>query len=189
MSSSSYILKTIASQFDNPKESDLVFRVEGKSIYVHRQYLSMVSKHLSVMLSDKWTLPTQQEIIITVYNFRTFYTYLKYLYTGQVTVTSVNIKELYGLAHSYLEEELLQRCERYIRGKPMTETFYALIRIFGSDDAKQRYTEYAKNNSVQYSNYQLMAQIATDYQLFEVRRKIEKYLISVVSVFTCVRTQ
>ncbi|KMQ87738.1 rcc1 and btb domain-containing protein 1, partial [Lasius niger] len=87
------ILKCSQTLFDNPSTSDLTIVVEEQPIYVHKAILKIRSSYFGAMYRHNWTEKDQSVIKHSKYSYIVYKSFLKYLYTG---VISLPMQELLG---------------------------------------------------------------------------------------------
>jgi RCC1 and BTB domain-containing protein len=109
------IYESISGLFNDSKESDFKFKVNGKYIFVHKLLLKTRCEHFRNMFSNNWSENKTNEIEITDYSYDVYYAFLKYVYTDSVDIKPEEAIELLDLANSYLEEDLKHKCIEIIK--------------------------------------------------------------------------
>jgi hypothetical protein len=98
--------KVLLNLFNDPKYSEIKFKIENKHIYCHKVILRSRCEHFRSMLSENWSINSSKKIEITQYSYSVYYWFLKYLYTDCVHITNEEMIGLMNLANSYFEENL-----------------------------------------------------------------------------------
>lgn len=98
--------------FNNQVVSDFQFVVEGKSIYVNRDVLTVTSEYMKKQFESDWRLKSQFNV--EGYKYQVYYNYLFYLYTSNLKLSRDQAIELMALAVSLGENKLKQRCHDII---------------------------------------------------------------------------
>jgi RCC1 and BTB domain-containing protein len=127
-------LETMLKIFNNPKYSDLIFKIENKLIYVQKCIIEINSKYFESKFTE--TTRAMRESIenkrrdniieITEYSYDVYYSFLKYLYTDFIDIKSVKAMELLNLANNYREEELKLKCVDIIKNDITLENVCSL---------------------------------------------------------------
>ena len=171
-----YLVATISAKFDDHSTSDLVFEVEGQAIHVHRSHVMFMSPHLAVMLSERWC--NTKHVVLTSYSYLVFYKYLRYLYTGEIDCSRDTIEQICDLAHCYLEDDLKQRCETFIK-KTLTSDdvsiFYQLANRYSLDKLKLFIVDFAERNLGE-STVELFSALAAQFNVKTLKHSIEDFI-------------
>jgi RCC1 and BTB domain-containing protein len=118
LSTNNRFAENISKSFNDPKYSDLKFKIEDKHIYVHKVILQINSKYFESKLTENARAMREStenrrndnEIEIKEYSYDVYYAFLKYLYTDSVVIETEKVMDLLVLANNYKEEELKQKC-------------------------------------------------------------------------------
>jgi RCC1 and BTB domain-containing protein len=102
--------ENISKSFNDPKYSDLKFKIEDKLIYVNKSVLQTNSKYFKSKWADKSKGTTEKVIEIKEYSYDVYYAFLEYLYTDSVDIFAEKALDLLILANDYKEEKLKQKC-------------------------------------------------------------------------------
>ncbi|GAM24018.1 hypothetical protein SAMD00019534_071930, partial [Acytostelium subglobosum LB1] len=100
--------------FDNAQEyfSDITFVVEGRPIHAHKNILSVRSSYFKSMLTSGLKESFEKEIVIKNETFSDFNTMIRYVYTGDESLVTVeNCIALLHLADCYMFDRLKTICE------------------------------------------------------------------------------
>ncbi|XP_065334397.1 RCC1 and BTB domain-containing protein 1-like [Cloeon dipterum] len=100
--------------FDDPETADLVVRVEGKEISLHKSLLIMRCSHFRIMFQGNWKESEQRELVVNDFSYDAYYAFFKYLYTNEVDATPEVAIELFVLADFYLDSSLRKACEDFL---------------------------------------------------------------------------
>jgi RCC1 and BTB domain-containing protein len=109
--------------FNNPKYSNLKFKIKNKYIYVQKCILETNSKYFELELiesTEAMRKSTENKtgdnvIKITEYSYDVYYAFLKYLYTDCIDIKPEKVVDLLVLADNYKEEELKLKCVDIIK--------------------------------------------------------------------------
>ncbi|CAH1401548.1 unnamed protein product [Nezara viridula] len=78
------VYDSIKSSFDDQSTSDLIIRVEGKDIYVHKALLKIRCQHFRSMFQYNWQEDSRNVLEIEQFSYTVYRAFLRYLYTDQV---------------------------------------------------------------------------------------------------------
>jgi len=117
------LLEKMLKIFNNPKNSDMKFKIENKLIYVHKVIIESNSKYFESKstegtraMRESSEIKTRDNVIeITEYSYDVYYAFLKYLYTDCIEIKSEKAIDLLVLANNYKEEELKLKCVDIIK--------------------------------------------------------------------------
>lgn len=109
------VYDSIKSSFDDQSTSDLIIRVEGKDIYVHKALLKIRCQHFRSMFQYNWQEDSRNVLEIEQFSYTVYRAFLRYLYTDQVDLPPEQALELLDLANAYCEDTLKRLCERVMR--------------------------------------------------------------------------
>ncbi|KAK3082875.1 hypothetical protein FSP39_007730 [Pinctada imbricata] len=134
--------------------SDLRLIVEGKSLYVSRILLSVVSPILKDLLSKRSREQNTLEIQLQGKKFDEVLEFLKCIYPDMLKqITDENVDLLLGMAQEYRVSSLMSRCREFLKGKLREIPIHPLTLIkslrmsidFNLDDLRHLCFEVAKN--------------------------------------------
>jgi alpha-tubulin suppressor-like RCC1 family protein len=122
-STNNILLKNILKLFNNPKNSDLKFKIEGKYIYVQKciletncKYFESKFKESTKPMRESTENKTREDIIeIKGYSYDVYYAFLNYLYTHSIDIEAEKVIDLLVLANDYKEEELKLKCVEIVK--------------------------------------------------------------------------
>jgi hypothetical protein len=122
-STNNKLLKNILKLFNNPKNSDLKFKIEGKYIYVQKciletncKYFESKFKESTKPMRESTENKTREDIIeIKGYSYDVYYAFLNYLYTHSIDIEAEKVIDLLVLANDYKEEELKLKCVEIVK--------------------------------------------------------------------------
>ena len=100
----SEVLGNIAKHFNNPEKSDVTLMVGSQSYYVHRFMLSAQSSVFDTMLTNgQWKESEEREIKLeeSPESEAVFCDFLKFFYTGRLTLSCKNVCGIHMLADKY----------------------------------------------------------------------------------------
>ena len=119
------VIESLSKSFNDPTNSDLRFKIEGRVIYVQKWFIKICCKYFERMLSSEnnWSESDSNEIIIKDYSYNVYYAFLKYIYTDSVDIRAEEAIDLLDLADCYLEDDLKQKCVHLIRNNLSIDTF------------------------------------------------------------------
>jgi RCC1 and BTB domain-containing protein len=151
------LLKNISKSFNDPKYSDLKFKIENKHIYVHKYILKINSKYFESKLTESSRAireitegrKIENEIEIKEYSYDVYYAFLKYLYTDCIDIEDEKAMDLLILTEDYKEEDLKQKCLEVIKNSITIEnvcSFYCFSIRENINDLKDFCFEIAFNN-------------------------------------------
>lgn len=123
--------------FNDKTTSDLTIKVEDHEIYVHRTVLAIRSEYFRQYFAKDCGDANIVELSIDQFKYSTYFTFLYYLYTGLVNVSTDEVIDLMELANFYSEVGLLGRCAKLLKQQVNTENV-VLICIIA---AKYKLTE------------------------------------------------
>ena len=105
--------KTVAErlglELNDKKAVDICFQVRGKQIWAHKRVLKPALPYFDTMFQPRWSDPEKTYVEVRHYSYKTFYAFLHYLYTEELT-KNVNLKYLRRVARFYGHDELQQIC-------------------------------------------------------------------------------
>ncbi len=127
-------LETMLKIFNNPKYSDLIFKIENKLIYAQKCIIEINSKYFESKFNETTRAMKESTenkrrdniIEITEYSYDVYYAFLKYLYTDFIDIKSVKAMDLLNLANNYREEELKLKCVDIIKNDITLENVCSL---------------------------------------------------------------
>jgi RCC1 and BTB domain-containing protein len=127
-------LENMLKIFNNPKYSDLSFKIEDKHIYVQKFILQTNCKHFEKKFTESTRAmrestenKTRDNVIeITEYSYDVYYAFLKYLYTDCIDIKPEKAMDLLVLANDYKEEELKLKCVHIIKNNITLENICSL---------------------------------------------------------------
>jgi RCC1 and BTB domain-containing protein len=143
------ISQRINKTFNDPKYSDLNFKIEDKFIYVNKSVLRICSKYFETMFSENWSESKTNSIEITEYSYSVYYSFLKYVYSDCVDIKPKELIDLYDLANCYLEEELKLKCLKMMTNEISVQnvcTFYTFAINYDSKDLVKFCIKFSKSN-------------------------------------------
>jgi RCC1 and BTB domain-containing protein len=116
-------LENMLKIFNNPKYSDLSFKIEDKHIYVQKFILQTNCKHFEKKFTESTRAirestenKSKENVIeITEYSYDAYHALLKYLYTDYIDINAEKAIDLLVLANDYKEEELKLKCVDIIK--------------------------------------------------------------------------
>ncbi|XP_029174872.1 RCC1 and BTB domain-containing protein 1-like [Nylanderia fulva] len=111
---SNRILQCIQAAFNDSKTSDLVIKVNEKSIYVHKTILMLRSKFYEIMFT-KVAEKNLSVIEDNQFSYVVYKAYLEYLYTATIKLSTIeDVLELLTLANTNNEIILKYQCSEMI---------------------------------------------------------------------------
>jgi RCC1 and BTB domain-containing protein len=127
-------LQNLLKLFNNPKYSDLIFKIEDKHIYVQKcilenncKYFKSKFKESTRAIRESTENKTRNSVIeITEYSYDVYYAFLKYLYTDSIKIKVEKAMDLLVLANDYKEEELKLKCVDIIKNNITLENICSL---------------------------------------------------------------
>ncbi len=122
-SNSNPSLKKLLKLFNNPKQSDLKFKIENKYIYVQKCILETNCKYFEFKFTEntrairesKESRKFENEIEIKEYSYDVYYAFLKYLYTDCIDIKAEKAMDLLVLANNYKEEDLKLKSAQLVK--------------------------------------------------------------------------
>ncbi|XP_060077243.1 rho-related protein racA-like [Ylistrum balloti] len=102
--------------FNNPEHADVVFNVQGQTIYAHRVVLCARCGVLATMFRDqlRGEIEVVMKVDIPATSAEGFLAFLEYLYTDHAPIEEVDVLGLIVLADMYDQKRLINMCELYI---------------------------------------------------------------------------
>ncbi|XP_076820852.1 kelch-like protein 10 [Clavelina lepadiformis] len=94
---------------------DVVIRIQDARFPVHRLVLCACSDYFRSLFLGQWKSTDKQEIEIPGVSPRVMSSLLNFAYTGQVTVTSVNVEELLPAADQFLISYVKDKCCAFLK--------------------------------------------------------------------------
>lgn len=101
--------------FDDESTSDLIIKVEGKLIYVHKAILMIRCEHFKNMFLRDWQESKKTEIEIDHFTYPTYRAFLYYLYSDELIVPTEKCIEFIDLITSYCEKNLVRKYEQMLK--------------------------------------------------------------------------
>ncbi|KAG8231404.1 hypothetical protein J437_LFUL012414, partial [Ladona fulva] len=128
--------------FNKKEGSDITFIVGEGIIYAHRAILSIQSSYLNAIFNNDWKENSENnQVIIKEYSYPTYLRFMRFLYTGNLEISShESTLELLKLAHEYVEKPLLDLCKNMvIQGLTVENAFstYSVANLLGLEDVRQ----------------------------------------------------
>ncbi len=150
------LLENISKLFNDPKYSDLVFKIDEKKIFVHKFIPSTNCNYFWSKFDESSRAITESaenkgndgEIRITEYSYDIYYAFLKYIYTDSIDIGSEKAMDLLVLANDYKEEKLKEKCVDIIKSDITIEnvcSFYCVSVKFNLPDFEKRFFNYSVN--------------------------------------------
>ncbi|CAK9828724.1 RCC1 and BTB domain-containing protein 1 [Anthophora retusa] len=112
---STNLVDSIREAFNDANTSDLVVEVQGELIYVHKAILKIRCRYFETMFERVSAEDDQSVIRENHFSFEVYKAFLKYLYTDEIDVSSINFLELLNLATAYSEDHLKKRCVKMMK--------------------------------------------------------------------------
>ena len=145
--------KKVRDSFNDPKESDLMFKSEDKIIYSNKTVLKIRNKKFWQKIGQEIIGPNQDIYIINGYSFEAFNAFLQYLYGIEPEVDIRFVNDLQNMAKLFEEPELEERCLQLIRNSIITcidvsnvcQLYEKAVKEL-SIDVMTRCVEFAANN-------------------------------------------
>ena len=131
------IANSLKNAFDDPNTSDLVIKVHGKPIHVHKAVLKIRCHYFRTMFQEHWVENSQSIIEHEQFSYDVYKTFLKYLYTNEVELSQENALELLDLANAYSENQLKRHCIQMINKKITVKNVAYLYSISIQYNAKE----------------------------------------------------
>ncbi len=123
-------IRNITVFFNSPELSDVTLKVGTKRFYAHKFVLAVNSEVFRAMFSESDWMESKQKAVSleeTDECSEVFGEFLKFLYSGRVTVNNDNLVALYRLADKYNVRGLHVSCEQFIRERIDATDFNAAI--------------------------------------------------------------
>ncbi|XP_072034862.1 BTB/POZ domain-containing protein 17-like [Amphiura filiformis] len=123
-------IRNITVFFNSPELSDVTLKIGTKRFYAHKFVLAVNSEVFRAMFSESaWMESKQKDVSLeeTEECSDVFGDFLKFLYSGRVTVNNDNLVALYRLADKYNVRGLHASCEQFIRERIEATDFNAAI--------------------------------------------------------------
>ncbi|KYQ47065.1 RCC1 and BTB domain-containing protein 1 [Trachymyrmex zeteki] len=124
------ILNDLEAAFNDRSTSDLTILVEGQSIYVHKRILKMRCTYFRNMFQTDYIENNQSIINHRHYSYVVYESFLKYLYTGKINLSSIDdLLDLLKLADEVCEKHLEMDCIRTIKKTITVSNIACLINL------------------------------------------------------------
>jgi hypothetical protein len=117
--------------------SDITFLVEEQKVYGHKALLGLRSEYFKTLFSSGMRDSSASEIFIPNVKYETFLEVLRYVYTGQVTVTSETAIGLLEASNFYKVEGLKAQCEYVLHLNIDLDSVCNLLEIADRFDARK----------------------------------------------------
>lgn len=111
----SNLARDIASAFDNPDLSDVVFIVEGKKIWANKFFLALRCEKFRVQFKQGFSDAGSQEILVNDVKYQHYYAFLKFIYTDNAEFPLQDTIEILNLATQHYLHRLVRICEKRIK--------------------------------------------------------------------------
>ncbi|KAL6048266.1 Pentatricopeptide repeat-containing protein [Balamuthia mandrillaris] len=133
--------------FNNPQHSDIVFTFPDseEKIYAQKAVLRVWSEYWDKMFSGLFKESSQSSILITDTDHATLSAALKFLYTGQITLSDNNIWTLFELARMYWLQLLEEVCLAYLQSSLGVHNVLTVLRF-----AERHYLEGLQEECVRF---------------------------------------
>ena len=101
---------------DNPTKADILFQLEGgREIYAHKIALLAASHNISYILLSDSSSTELEKVPIRDVDYDTFLTVLRFVYSGQITLTEGdNVRELLRQSEKLQLDGLKYACETFL---------------------------------------------------------------------------
>lgn len=165
----SKVPRKIKELLNDPKVSDFKFIIDDQVIHAHKTILSNVSNYFSSLFNGKWSENSENEMVIIHYSYEAYYSFIHYIYSGDVITDYEHSIELLDIANSYLENDLKSKTSKLIADHldcSYFPTIYSAAIKFNSIQLEEDCIEFAKNHK---------KELLSDFSNFE---SIELPLIS-----------
>lgn len=114
---SEYVLSHLSQLWYKKTMSDVTFKVDDKSIATHALILASGSPVFAAMFQNDCKESRERVVEIVDFDSDVIKAMLKFLYTGRVLFTSVNVSNLLMAAEKYGIESLKRECAHHLIGK------------------------------------------------------------------------
>lgn len=112
----------LANRLNDPNSfPDVKFTVEGKTIHAHQLILILNSKKFHTQFQSGFKESFQREEItidIIDYSYKVFYAFLKYLYSGNLSLSSFHklndVIKLIRISNEHMNDHIKNMCETWI---------------------------------------------------------------------------
>ena len=104
------LIDCLRNAFNDPTTSDLIIKVQGKPIYVHKAILKIRCRYLRRKFDEDWDKQNQSVIEIEEFSYNVYAGFLQYLYTSEINLLVEDVAELFHIADTYSEDELKGLC-------------------------------------------------------------------------------
>jgi hypothetical protein len=134
---SNILIENIFKSFNDPKYSDLKFKIENKHVYVNKFILKLNCEYFDSKLTitsingkdSNEKNEYKDEIEIENFSYDVYYAFLKYIYTDSIDIVIEKAMDLFILANEYKEEILKQKCFDVIKNGLNIENVLDFYRI------------------------------------------------------------
>ena len=82
------VIDCLWNAFNDPITSDLIIKVQGKPIHVHKAILKIRCQYFRTMFQDNWAENTASDVSIDTFSYEVYRSFLKYLYTDKIDPVS-----------------------------------------------------------------------------------------------------
>nr|XP_003699339.1 PREDICTED: RCC1 and BTB domain-containing protein 1-like isoform X1 [Megachile rotundata] len=103
------LLDCFRNAFNDQTTSDLVIKVQGNPIYVHKAILKIRCPYLKAKF-EEWDKNNESVIEVQEFSNNIYVAFLQYLYTNEINLSVMDIAELYNLANTYSDDKLKDLC-------------------------------------------------------------------------------
>ena len=111
------VFKTISKAFNNPKNSDLKFKIKRNGsedfeyIYGHKWFLGESAEHFHTMFANEWGENETKEVVVPDYSYEAYYQYIKCLNTDFIETEDIELLiELLSITEEYFDGEVKDKC-------------------------------------------------------------------------------
>ncbi|KAL4238989.1 hypothetical protein ACF0H5_003693 [Mactra antiquata] len=112
---------------------DLTLKIEGKSLFVSKWVLSLVSPVFKKMLESDFKEGRSNEIELPGKSYASFYQFLKAIYPCGTDVTEETVFDIFPLAEEYQITNLKVKCvncmNKIIGDKPSMENMFKILEL------------------------------------------------------------
>jgi len=131
------VLGDLANLVNNEKFSDVIFIVEGKKIYAHKFLLKFRSSHFESMLNSGMKESTASEITIPDFTYDVILDVMRFIYTGDLTISVERAAEILEVSNYYKLERLKCMCEEVLRTIIDVENVSSLLQVADRFESSQ----------------------------------------------------
>jgi len=118
----------------NENESDVVFKIENKTIPVHKKVLIRKCQFFANLFNSGMSETRQDVIEIGDCDSLIFQEFLRFLYCDEIPKEVDQVIKLFNIADKYLQNDLTERCMDFLKYNIILDNVYTILDFAQKED-------------------------------------------------------